>query len=307
MKPWLKAILIFVAVNLVIALPLMGVIEVLVLKGKGHKPSDMDYRGYISREYGIDMDAYEEKYHMEQIVIPSTKTDGYEIPVFTYETTEEYRGFVVVSHGMNSNHEMIYPETEAFLKAGFDVVSFDQRKCGLSTATYVSYGYYEGEDVVDVLTWALSEYPEGKVGLWGQSMGGAAVENTMDEAVVKENVDFVVLDCHMGAMDELTGAPAFQNRVASVFNKWMVGYSFDEQSPYAQIRDNNIPVLLILAGDEKVIPSVSIDQIKQILTDAPGECVVYTKDGAGHADVWLEDPEEYDKRVKEFTDSLDAK
>ena len=54
MKPWLKAILIFVAVNIVIALPLMGFIEVLVLKGKGHKPSDMDYRGYIEREYGVD-------------------------------------------------------------------------------------------------------------------------------------------------------------------------------------------------------------------------------------------------------------
>ena len=104
MKPWLKAILIFVAVNIVIALPLMGFIEVLVLKGKGHKPSDMDYRGYMERECNVDMDAYEAKYQMKQVMIPSTKTEGYEIPVCIYQTDKDYEGFVVMSHGMNSNH-----------------------------------------------------------------------------------------------------------------------------------------------------------------------------------------------------------
>ena len=300
MKPWLKAILIFVAVNIVIALPLMGFIEVLVLKGKGHKPSDMDYRGYMEREYNVDMDAYEAQYQMKQVMIPSTKTEGYEIPVYVYQTDKDYEGFVVMSHGMNSNHEMICCEAEAFLKAGYNVVSFDQRKCGLSTASYVSYGYYEGQDVLDVLNYALITQPEGNAVLWGQSMGGAAVENTMDEAAVKANVDYIVLDCPMGAMDELTGAPDIQNKAASIINKWMVGYNFDEQSPYEQIRENDIPVLLILAGKESVIPSESIEQIKDILTKAPGGCEVYTEENATHADVWTEDPEEYEERVDEF-------
>lgn len=300
MKPWLKAILIFVAVNIVIALPMMGFIEVLILKGKGHKPSDMDYRGYMSREYDVDMDAYEAKYQMKQVKIPSTQTDGYEIPAYIYETDKAYEGFVVMSHGMNCNHEMIYCEAEAFLKAGYNVVSFDQRKCGLSTASYVSYGYYEGADVLDVLSYALTLYPEGNAVLWGQSMGGAAVENTMDEALVKENVEYIVLDCPMGAMEELTGAPDIQNRTASIINKWMVGYNFDEQNPYEQIKDNQIPVLLILAGKESVIPSQSIEQIREILTKAPGECEVYTEENATHADVWTEDPEEYEERIDAF-------
>jgi len=300
MKPWLKAILIFVAVNIVIALPMMGFIEVLVLKGKGHKPSDMDYRGYITRELGMDPDAYEETYQMSHVSIPSSKTEGYLIPVYILKTTEEYEGFVIMSHGMNSNHEMIYPESEAFLKAGYNVVSFDQRKCGESTASFVSYGYYEGMDVVDVLEYALDTQPEGKVALWGQSMGGAAVENAMDETPVIENADYIVLDCPMGAMEELTGAPDIQNRTASVFNKFMVGYGFDDQSPYHQISGNKIPVLLILAGKENVIPERSIAQIKETLTNAPGECEVYTCDNASHADVWLEDPKEYEKRVDEF-------
>jgi dienelactone hydrolase len=80
----------------------------------------------------------------------------------------------------------------------------------------------------------------------------------------------------------------------------MVGYSFDEQSPYAQIKDNQIPVLLILAGKETTIPGESIAQIRQILQDAPGECTVYTEPDATHADVWLADPEEYEKQIEEF-------
>lgn len=300
MKKWLKAILIIIAVNIVIALPMMGFVEVLILKGKGHKPEDMDYRGYLSSEFGFDPDAYEEQYHMTHVNILSTKTEGYEIPVFLFETDKEYEGFIVMSHGMNSNHEMIYPEAEAFLKAGYNVVSFDQRKCGLSKASYVSYGYYEGYDVLDVLTYALSVEPKGHVALWGQSMGGAAVENAMDEALVKENVDYIVLDCPMGAMEELTGAPTFQNRTASIINKWMVGYNFDEQNPYEQIKDNEIPVLLILAGKESVIPSVSIDQIKEILLSAPGGCMVYTDDDAVHAEVWTENPEKYEVAVDDF-------
>ena len=104
----------------------------------------------------------------------------------------------------------------------------------------------------------------------------------------------------MGAMDELTGAPDIQNKAASIINKWMVGYNFDEQSPYEQIKENDIPVLLILAGKESVIPSESIEQIKDILTKAPGGCEVYTEENATHADVWTEDPEEYEERVDEF-------
>lgn len=305
----LRIVIIFVIANIILALPVAAFIEVQVLKGKGRSEvtQKAEMKSMLLSEAGIDADAFEETYSIEKFEVPSTKTAGYIIPTFRLKTTEEKKGIVIMVHGMNSSHIGIYPEAQAFLKAGFDVWAMDTRKFGESKADYVTYGYYEGADCIDVLSYVLGNVDSepGLVGLWGQSMGGAAVENAMDEAIFVTEADFVVLDCPMGAMEELTGAPDIQNRAASIVNKWVVGYSFDDQSPYAQIKNNTKPALMINAENETVIPEVSTIQIKDTLTDAPGTLTEYTGKGSKHACVANDHPEEYESTVKAFLGSLE--
>ena len=303
----LRIVIIFVIANIILALPVAAFIEVQVLKGKGKHDitSEESMRSMLLTEAGIDSVEFEETYSVKEFSVPSSETEGYSIPTYLLQTTEEKKGLVVMVHGMNSSHIGIYPEARAFLNAGFDVWAMDTRKFGESTAEYVTYGFLEGADCVDVLNFALGMDPDpGLVGLWGQSMGGAAVENAMDEGAVVLYCDYVVLDCPMGAMDELTGAPEIQNNAASIVNKWVAGYSFYDQSPYAQIKNNTKPVLMINAENESVIPEISTIQIRDTLTDAPGSLTEYTGKGSRHAAVANDHPEEYEKAVKDFIDSL---
>ena len=305
----LRIVIIFVIANIILALPVAAFVEVQILKGKGTKEitQEAEMRSMLLTEAGIDSVEFEETYSVEEFSIPSTKTDGYMIPTFRLKTTEEKKGIVVMVHGMNSSHIGIYPEARAFLNAGFDVWAMDTRKFGESKADYVTYGYMEGADCIDVLAYVLGSIDSepGLIGLWGQSMGGAAVENAMDEALFVTEADFVVLDCPMGAMDELTGAPEFQNNAASIVNKWVVGYSFYDQSPYAQIKNNTRPVLMINAEKETVIPEISTMQIRDTLTNAPGSLTEYTGKGSKHACVANDHPEEYEEAVKAFINTLE--
>ena len=303
----LRIVIIFVIANIILALPVAAFVEVQVLKGKGNSEitTEASMRGMLLSEAGIDSVEFEETYSLTEFSVMSSKTSGYYIPTFRLQTTEEKKGIVVMVHGMNSSHIGIYPEALAFLKAGFDVWAMDTRKFGESKADYVTYGYMEGADCIDVLQFALSMDPDpGLIGLWGQSMGGAAVENAMDEGLFVAACDFVVLDCPMGAMEELTGAPEIQNRAAGIVNKWVVGYSFYDQSPYVQIKNNTKPVLLIHAENESVIPDVSTQQIKDTLADSKGSLTEYTGKGSSHANVANDHPEEYEQTVKAFLDSL---
>ena len=305
----LRIAVIFIIANVILMLPVASFVEVMVLKGKGNREitQEESMREWMLNELGLDTVAYETKYRMGTFDIPSSVNNGYSIPVFYFSPEGESKGFVVMAHGMNSSHIGIYEEAELFLEEGFEIYSFDERKFGESTWEYMSYGYYEGADVADVFRFACENSPaEGLKGIWGQSLGGAACENALDDQIVMANLDFVVLDCPMGGMDELTGAPEIQNELAGKFNKLICGYSFEQQSPYKQIMKNSAPALLVLAKDDTVIPEKSIKKIKEYF-ELTVPTTVYESEGSKHADVVVDDKEGYRQALKGFLDSLESK
>ena len=323
-KRILIGIAIFVALNIILALPIASFIEVQVLKSKGNREITLeDYqREWVAAECGIDSYAYDEEYFGERILIPSSVQKDYSIPAFYYHTNTDKRGFVVMAHGMNASHITSYPEARVFLNAGFDVFGFDERKCGESSRDTISYGYFEGLDTADVFRYAydlemkeasdseeLSEtdYAEDKIicGLWGRSLGGAACMNALDETGVKGIIDFVILDCPIGAMDELTGAPAIQNKLAGVINKAVMGYSFQDQNPYPQMEECDANVLVIIAGADTVAPKTSTEKIRSILRNSSPNYREYIGEGMSHAKVWIENPAEYERVVDEFLESCE--
>ena len=300
----LRGLALFALINLILALPIASLVETYVLKGKGNRKVSQEayVREWLSSEMGMDSYAIEEKYRMEKISIKSSGTEGYTIQAFHYYPEGESIGFIVMAHGMNSSHLGIYPEMEIFLEEGLEVYSFDERKFGESTYPFISYGYYEGMDVKDVFEYAVAmSLGDARVlGVWGQSMGGAAVENALDEMSLINMCNCVILDCPMGAMDELTGAPKIQNSLAGVINVFVSGYSFKDQNPYPQIANVAAPVLLVRAGKETVIPKVSLDTIEETLKAAPGELTVYVSPEAEHACIAEVDREGYKNAVHEF-------
>ena len=93
-------------------------------------------------------------------------------------TTVSRRGAIVWLHGIADNHESGAGLVDRFGQRGFDVVAYDSRANGESGGDACTYGYYEKQDlrqVIDTIT-------PGPVVLIGASLGGAvALQEAADD------------------------------------------------------------------------------------------------------------------------------
>lgn len=295
----------FIVLNIIASFPVSGIIMYKIMVGKGGEDTSPEaMKTVVAQKYdGFDassLDAYLDK----KIEIDSSLGDGHVIPCWVYQSnSNKADNAIVLAHGMNSSHVSEAPIVKMFLDEGLDVYVYDQRGFGESTDKQMSYGYFESYDLLDVFKYANEELGDDSViGVWGCSMGGAAVCNVMDETYFKDYADFIILDCPMGCMGEVTGAPEFQNKMGSLFWQINEGFSFDDQSPYHQIKDNTIPVLLVTASEDTVIKKDTTDAIGAGLQS----CTVtrYEGEGSKHAWVYRDHPDDYRNAVDKLISSV---
>ena len=326
-RAW-KVLIAIAVVVLILALPLMSLAEVIILRFSGR--SDFteleEMREFMLDEVEFDTVAFEQEHDMEKFYVPSSVTYGYNIPVFhlkgKYKSEEsdvsEQIGFVVMAHGSNASHLTVYPESQAFLDMGIDVWFFDERKYGESTFEYSTFGYLESADVLDVFTFATDSYQdeydplksdeywsERWMGVWGQSMGAAAVMNALGYKRIRDEIDFCIIDCPMGAMEDLTHAPSIQNRIASYEQDVLFDYSFDDQNPYDKLQNYKGPVFLITAEDDEMIPEKTTSAIRIIISNSDFGLHEYVGKNSLHANVWFDHPDEYELAIRNFIVGLD--
>lgn len=60
---------------------------------------------------------------------------------------------------------------KTFLDLGYDTIAYDQRNSGENMAAYNTIGVLEAKDASAVIDHIKEKYPDGKVILWGESMG----------------------------------------------------------------------------------------------------------------------------------------
>ena len=58
-------------------------------------------------------------------------------------------------------------------KQGINAVVFDLRAHGKSEGEYCTYGFYEKNDISQIIDMILDENPNESIGIWGNSLGGA--------------------------------------------------------------------------------------------------------------------------------------
>ena len=97
------------------------------------------------------------------------------------------KGTVILIHGIASCKESMMGTAETLSNSGFNCALFDQRAHGESAGKYCTFGYYEKYDIISIISFLRKEFIGiGKVGLYGHSMGGAVVIQTMaiDSSIV---------------------------------------------------------------------------------------------------------------------------
>src|SRR4051812_2247096 len=104
---------------------------------------------------------------------------------------------VVLAHGLGATHEMMLAQYEQhFAAAGIATVAFDYRNTGASDGSprqHISLRR-QREDVKSALRFVAtrSDIDDGRLGLWGTSLGGMTV---LRVAAVRDDIAVVVVQC----------------------------------------------------------------------------------------------------------------
>ncbi len=99
---------------------------------------------------------------------------------FIKAKTDTAKATIILLHGIGSCKESMMEAAKTIAEKGYNCAMFDQRAQGESDGKYCTFGYYEKYDMLDIINYLRSELiGNTKIGLYGHSLGGAIVIQTM--------------------------------------------------------------------------------------------------------------------------------
>ena len=158
---------------------------------------------------------------------------------------------VILFHGYTGEKSGTLPEARAFLELGLSVLLVDFRGSGDSSESYTTIGYDEAEDVAAAVRYAQAQLPRGKVILYGNSMGAAAILRAVHSCGVRPDAIIVeaVFDRMLNAVRhrfETMGVPSFLSAELLVF--WggrQAGFNGFSHNPVEYAASVECPILFL--------------------------------------------------------------
>jgi len=252
----------------------------------------------------IDVDKFN---NLEKLEVYIDSKYGYKIHGFFFPNNNSKKS-IILCHGITWSLYGSVKYMDIFLKRGFSVFIYDHRNHGLSGGRDTSFGYYEKFDLKKCTDWLFDKL--GKdilVGLHGESMGaGIALQNIAIDA----RIIFCIDDCGYSDAQEL-----FQHRLekdydikklplvklSSRISKMRVGWRFKDVSPITTLPKVKIPILFIHGEEDDYVPA---SMCKQMYSVKKGYKDIYIAANAGHAQAYISNKNEYEKRVDEFLKAI---
>ncbi len=245
---------------------------------------------------------------VEDITFPSwdgTRLSGWWVP-----THRSGARTIVLLDGYGGTRAGVLPQAAYLFAAGYNVLLFDFRARGQSEGRDVTFGAFEQGDALGALDYLArrGDVDMRRVGLQGGSMGAAVaimaasadarVAGVIAEAPFKDVPSIIDTE-----FEKRVGLPVFPfARITTAILEWRIGVRAADISPIRALPGlAGRPLLLIEdADDPEITPSN-----QQALYAAAGEPKeLWRVPGAGHAKGHTVAPEEYERRVLAFWESV---
>lgn len=181
-------------------------------------------------------------------------------------TAQPNNAAILYLHGNSSSRkEVLYSgvlETAASL--GYSLIAFDFSGSGLSDGEYVSLGYFEKDDIEDIVQFVVQEGLATKLVLWGRSMGAASAlmytskESSMVSALVLDSPfasltevaqDLVATNAHLIPGFMVAGFLHFLRRSV----KKRANFDIRDLEPIIAANECVCPALFLTASDDQMV------------------------------------------------------
>ena len=258
---------------------------------------------WLTNDMKFDMEGFSKKYKIENIQINSSLGD-HVIPasyIYANGNTTKKANTIIMVHGLLGNKLSNYPYSEMFLRLGYNVITYDQRCSGENNAKYTTYGYLESQDTIDYAAYIENEAGDDYLlGIWGQSMGGATVLDSLMDEKIKKHVDFIVLDSPLSDGYELNFSESVSDviryYVANGLNKCILGFTFGEASVYPNANASHIPLLMVSSKADNRVPFKLQKSIYNTYGESgirKGEKELYIVNDSNHSEIYYDHKDEY--------------
>lgn len=220
-----------------------------------------------------------------------------------YHRVESPRGCAILAHGFGQNRLTMVPQAVVFRKLGFDVVLFDQRRFGASTAKYGSFGYLEGKDVACIVDWVKERCGENtRIVVCGVSMGAVSVMNALQYT---DKIDYCVPDCGFARFRQ--GYFFVYHRLIPIPNPFLIpvalkkakklGIPLDRDNPIEAVAASDVPICVVHGDQDTAVSVECAYELKAVLRNPKSRVEIFPGREHGYA---ICDHEKYYEMLKDF-------
>lgn len=207
---------------------------------------------------------------------------------------ETVKGTVLVIHGWRNEMYWMLAHAQDLAKADYRAVLVDLRGHGGSTGKYITYGARESADLVQVIN-ALDKRSmiDGKLGVWGMSMGASIA---IQLAGLDPRVEAVVAVAPYTNMRQIV--PHFvrtflplssidKQRIETLIARGAreAGFNPDRASALRAIQQTDAPVLIVHGSKDWMVPAEHGEALHKA---DPEQSKLLVIDGDGHVGVYFD-------------------
>lgn len=212
---------------------------------------------------------------------------------------------IILCHGFKANIYGVFKYVQLFYERGFNIVMYDHRNHGHSDRNFVSYGYYEKDDLESVVRFVKGKMGyDHKVATHGESMGAATV---IQHGATYGGLAFVSADCPYGnAYEELIfvlqrDGRGYQKPFLNGANMFLTlsgNGNLKKVSPRDMVKDMEVPLIILHGTEDALVP---MRFSKEIFENKKKGIKKYVEiEGADHAVAIHVNPEKYKKKCMIF-------
>jgi len=210
-------------------------------------------------------------------------------------------------HGFSQNRMISVRFLPVFQAMGYSTVIYDQRGFGESGG-FCSLGYYEKHDLAAIVAWVRQRLgPDTVIGLHGESLGAITILESLD---VLDDIAFAVPDSSCAsaysAVTALTRLPAFP--VLSIVNLWFrlrCGFGLKEIRPIDKVAASDVPLLFLHGTKDRQLVCTESEKLFAAAKNPLSRMELF--EGSGHCMMHAEHTERYERLVREFVQSAEAR
>jgi len=213
---------------------------------------------------------------------------------------------IILVHGYNCDRYVLLKQSYDFARLGYNTLMIDQRCCGASEGTYITFGLKESLDLCQWIDLLISKESNIVLGLYGVSMGAATIMMALGYTLPK-NVKFAIEEAGYSSgeiiLEKFAKDHNFPKSLCRFYlNKKIkseLGFSIDDINPAKSLQTNEIPICLIHSTSDKTVP---FESIKILYNANKGRKYYYQLENAYHAYACYEDGyyQNIDKFIREF-------